>query len=98
MTRFLTTKLIVQLLKTEFVQMFFTLLTVISRVDSSPLPPSAVSSSVHFFVHSCVLPVSKSTQRPILYYIFFGTVSENKAVSSFSVFGERNRPVAIKGT
>ena len=93
--RFLATKLIVQLLRTEFMQMLFTLLAVISRVDLSPLPPSVSSCAVLFTLVSSV-PGNKTVHHPfLLYFVFFGTVSDNKAISSFLVFGERNRPVAI---
>ena len=93
--RFLTTKLIVQLLRTEFVQMLFTLLAVISGstwVLCLHLFPAALFCS--FLCPQCQV-IKAFTTHFLLYFVFFGTVSDNKAISSFLVFGERNRPVAI---
>ena len=65
-----------------------------TTVLSSPFPPTVSNCAFLFILVFCQV-VKTFTAHFELYFVFLGTVSDSKAISSTSVFGERKRPVAI---
>ena len=61
-----------------------------TTVLSSPFPPT-VSNCAFLFIHVFCQVVKTFTAHFELYFVFLGTVSDSKAISSASVFGERKR-------
>ena len=65
-----------------------------TSVLSSPFPHTVSNCAFLFILVFCQV-VKPFTAHFVLHFVFLGTVSDNKAISSSLVFGERKRPVAI---